>query len=87
MSDDLRNVPGFAPAALVVEFNLYEWRETRHIKRGFTLFDQYDDETDAEYHERLSSECEPVIRWGRQSAAWDYIARQWSDHYAKRGAV
>lgn len=90
MSDEtLLRVPGYAPPALVVEFNLYDWR--RNITHGLVygsdvISDQYPHETDAKYHTRLEMYCEPLQGYAHCFRLWDASARQWSDHYRKHMA-
>lgn len=77
MEDELIKVKGFAPAALVVEFNLHDMRMRGN---SWSMADQHSSETDAQYHARLSAACEPLKNWSRRKI-WEMNARQWSDYY------
>lgn len=78
---DLMNVRGYAPAALVVEFNLYEMKH--RYEHELEALNQLPRESDEGYHARLSKLCYRFKRNYLFHNLLDERARLWSDHYRR----
>ncbi len=78
MSEELLTVPGYAPAALVVEFNLLPF-----FRGESQINNQQRGESDAQYHARLSVTCNVIDVGGRGYGYLHDRALAWSDHYRR----